>query len=170
MKQIALILILTLLIPACGSNSSDVQQAAGGVWQAQLLGGNGDRSGFSFVVAFTVSGAGGALSFSSFQFLTSNPCFLVNDLTPTGTMALTVNTTNYQVSGTFNFAVTANGNTLTLTSDDITGTENGIYGTTLSNATVTGTWSLAGTSTGCSTGTTPVVGSFTMTQGSSSST
>jgi len=168
MKQIALILILTLLIPACGSNTSDVQQAAGGVWQAQLLGGNGAASGFSFVVAFTVSGAGGTLTFSSFQFLTSNPCFPVNNLTPTGSMQLTVNTNDYQVTGSFNFSVTANGNTLTLTSNDVTGTENGLYGTTLSNAVVTGNWYLTGSSE-C---TVPQGGpaSFTMTQSSSSTT
>jgi len=166
MKQIALILVLTLLIPACGSNTSDVQQAAGGVWQAQLLGGDGAASGFSFVVAFTVSGAGGALSFSSFQFLTAGTCFPVNDLTPTGNMALTVNTTDYQVTGTFTLTVTANGNTLTL-NGTVTGTENGINGTLLSGAQITGSWTLTGSSE-CTV--TNGETSFTMTQGTSPST
>jgi len=164
MKQIALILILTLLIPACGTNSSYVQQAASGVWQAQLLGGEGAASGFSFDAQFTVTGAGGALTFASFQFLTSTPCFPVsgNGLSPVGTMSLTVNTTTFQVTGSFDFTVSANGNTLALTGN-VTGTENGVTGTQLSNGSVLGSWTLTGTGACAS-----ASGSFIMTQSSSS--
>ena len=164
MKQIALILILTLLIPACGTNSSYVQQAASGVWQAQLLAEEGAEPGLGFVVQFTVSGTGGTLSFSSFQFLTSNPCFPVsgNGLAPAGSMSLQVNTTTFQVTGSFDFTVSANGNTLALTGN-VTGTENGVTGTQLSNGSVLGSWTLTGTGACAS-----ASGSFIMTQSSSS--
>ncbi len=165
MKRLAILLILTAMIGGCGNNSSDVQTAAGGVWQAQLLGGD-NTPGFSFITQFSVVGSGGTLTFTSFQFLTQGPCFPVNGETPSGTMALTVNTSNDQVTGPFTFSVAANGNTLAL-NGTVTGTENGIYGTTLSNATVTGTWTLTG---GGSAGCTSTDGSFTMTQAVSGTT
>ncbi len=161
MKEVAILLLLTLalLLNGCGSNRTDTQQAAGGVWQAQMLGGDGSASGFSFSTQFVVE-ANGALDFSSFQFLTSGNCFPVNGGTVGGSMILTVNTTNYQVTGPLSLAVTANGNTLTL-SGNVTGTENGTNGTQLTGGSVTGTWTLSGSCV--SSGTTPT-GSFTMTQ------
>lgn len=169
MKRVAILLLLlpvalTLMVPACGRSQSDVQQAAGGVWQAELFGGDGAASGFSFVTEFTVSGAGGTLIFSNFQFLTSGECFPVNGITPTGAMEITVNTTTDQVTGPFTFTLTANGNTLTLNGSLIKGNENGIYGLTLSNAVVQGTWTLTGSSA-CTVNNAPT--SFTMTQESS---
>lgn len=164
MKEVAILLLLLLapMLNGCGSNQTNTQQAAGGVWQAQMLGGDGSASGFSFSTQFVVE-SNGALNFSSFQFLTAGGCFPGNGGTVGGAMILTVNTTNYQVTGTFNLTVTANGNTLTLTSDDVTGTENGLNGTQLTGGSVTGTWTLSGN---CApSGSTPT-GSFTMTQSS----
>lgn len=165
MKRVVIpviLLLLTAMIGGCGSPSSDVQTAAGGVWQAELVGGD-SAQGFSFVAGFTVAGAGGTLTFSSFQFLTQGACFPVNGETPTGSMVLTVNTNNNEVTGPVTFTVTANGNTLAMTGT-VTGTENGIYGTQMSDGAATGSWTFTGSgSSGCSS----TSGSFTMTQASS---
>ena len=160
MKEVAILLLLALLLNGCGTNQTNTQQAAGGVWESQMLGWDGSASGFSFSTQFVVEG-NGALDFSSFQFLTSGGCFPVNGGTVGGAMDLTVNQTNYEVTGSFNLTVTANGNTLTLTSDDVTGTENGLNGTQLTGGSVTGTWTLSGS---CVTNGTAPSGSFVMNQ------
>ncbi len=159
MKQVAILLLLGLLLNGCGNNSSSVQTATSGTWQSQMLGGDGQASGFSFITQFNVGG-NGALSISSFQFLTSGPCLPVDGGTVSGSVTnLIVNQTTFAVTGDFSFAVASGGNTLTLTGT-LTGTENGTTGTILSGASVTGTWNLTG-GTGCSD---PTGGSFTMTQ------
>jgi hypothetical protein len=161
MKQVAIFMLAALLLNGCGNNATPTQQAAGGIWGAQLLGGEGSASGYSFTTQFTLSGNN--LSISYFQFLnqsTANPpCFPVNGGTIAGTMILTENQTNYTVTGPFSFSVQSGGNTLML-SGNVTGTENGLNGTVLSGGLVTGTWTLAG-ATGCNDTT---GGSFTMTQ------
>lgn len=158
MKEVGLLLVFALLLNGCGTTTTATQTAAGGLWSATLLGGDGPASGFSFTTQFTVSGAGGALSITSFQFLTAGACFPVNGETPAGQMILTENTSNFQVTGTLMYTVQSGDNTLTL-SGTVTGTENGVNGTTLSGASATGTWTLTG-GTGCNGAT----GSFTMTQ------
>lgn len=74
-------------------------------------------------------------------------------------MMLTENTTNFTVTGPVTFTVQSGGNTLTL-NGNLTGTENGLNGTTLSGAVVTGNWTLTG-GTGCND---PSGGTFVMTQ------
>jgi hypothetical protein len=166
MRKIFILLLLTLTAGGCGSNSSDVQTAVGGVWEAQLTGGNDTGQGFSFTADFSVSGSGGTLSFSNFEFLTSGDCFPVDGLTPSGSMALTVNQSNFQVTGTLSLTITAGGNVLTL-NGNVTGTENGSEGTQLSNGMVTGTWTLTGSgATGCN-DSSGASGSFTMKQATS---
>jgi hypothetical protein len=161
MKEVAILLVVALLLNGCGTNSSPAQTAVGGLWSATMLGGVGPATGFSFSTQFTVSGSGGALAFSSFQFYTAGDCLAVNGETPAGAMALTVNQNTYQVTGTFNFTVESGGNTLALTGT-VTGTENGLTGTKLSGGVITGTWTFtgSGTPTGCN----DTSGSFTMTQ------
>jgi hypothetical protein len=147
MKEVAILLLVAVALTGCGSNSTDVQQAAGGTWQAQMLGGEGPASGLSFVTQFTIAGDG-TMNFSSFQFLSSGTCFPAPPTgetpSPAGTMVLTVNQTTFQVTGTLSMTVQANGNTLTLTGPSVTGTENGLNGTTLSGGMVTGSWTLTG--------------------------
>ncbi len=172
MKKVLVLplLLLTLTVGGCGGNSSDVQQAVGGVWEAQLTGGDDTGQGFSFTADFTVSGAGGTLSFNNFEFSNSGACFPVNGLTPTGAMALTVNQNNFQVTGTLTLTVTANGNVLTL-NGNVTGQENGTQGTQLTGGTVTGTWTLTGTGANNCNDSAGASGSFTMCQsGNNSST
>jgi len=157
MKDVAILLLLALVLNGCGSGTTTAQTAAGGLWKAELLGGSGTASGFSFNAQFTVNGDG-SLSISSFQFLTANPaqCFPISGGTVTGSMTLTENTTNFTVTGTFKFTVQSGNNTLTL-NGTVTGTESG---NTLSGGSITGNWTLAGGS-GCSD---TNGGSFTMTQ------
>src|SRR6202044_591125 len=161
MKEVAILLLVALLLNGCGTRSTATQTAAGGIWQAQLLGGEGQASGFSFVTSFSVGGSGGGLTIASFQFNTAGTCFLVNGETPTGTMTLTEDPNTFAVTGTLTFTVQSQGNTLTL-NGTVTGTENGLNGTTLSGAKATGTWTFTGSGTpiGCN----DTTGSFTMTQ------
>jgi hypothetical protein len=162
MKEVAILLLVALLLNGCGTSSTATQTAAGGTWQAQMLGGEGPASGFSFITEFSVSGGGGGLTISSFQFLTQPACFqTVNGETPTGTMTLIENPNTYAVTGTLVFTVQSGNNMLVL-NGTVTGTENGLNGTTLSGAMATGTWTFtgSGTPTGCN----DTSGSFTMTQ------
>jgi hypothetical protein len=161
MKEVAILLLVALLLNGCGTSSTATQTAAGGTWSAQMLGGEGPASGFSFITAFSVSGGGGGLTISSFQFNTAGTCFPVNGETPTGTMTLVENPNTYAVTGTLVFTVQSGGNMLVL-NGTVTGTENGLNGTTLSGAMATGTWTFTGSGTpaGCN----DTSGSFTMTQ------
>jgi hypothetical protein len=151
---------LALLLSGCGSNQTQAQQEAGGVWQASL---SGTVSNLSFITQFTVNGDG-ALSITNFQFLNNAACFPfvngTNNASPTGSLAnLNYNAGNQIVSGNLSFTVTENGNTLTLTSTSITGTLNG---TSLTGGEIQGTWTLQGSGSGCGGGS----GIFTMAQGS----
>lgn len=154
MKDVGVLLLFALLLNGCGSSSTPVQTASGGTWEAQLSGGDGTASGFSFITQFTV-GTSGTLSISSFQFLTAGSCFPVTGGTQSGTLNATYNSAN-QVTGTFSFTETSAGNTLTLTSTSVTGT---LSGTTLSGGNISGTWALTG-GTGCNN----AGGTFTMKQ------
>ena len=75
MKAVAILMAAALLLNGC-SNSTTVQEAPGAIWQAQLLGGKGQASGFSFVTQFSFNG-NGSLTPGPFQFLTndSGSCF-----------------------------------------------------------------------------------------------
>jgi hypothetical protein len=162
MKEVAILLLVAFTLSGCGSSrSTSTQTAAGGTWQAQMFGGIGQDSGFSFITQFTVVGDG-TLSISSFQFLNApnaTQCFPVSGGTVAGKMMLTENTSNFSVTGPFSFTVQSGGNTLSL-SGNVTGTENGLNSTTLASGSVTGTWTLMG-GTGCNDTT---GGTFTMTQ------
>jgi hypothetical protein len=162
------LLLLTLAIGGCANNSSDVQQAVGGVWEAQLTGGSDTGQGFSFEADFSVSGSGGSLSFANFQFLTSGACFPVSSSVASGAMALVVNQNNFSVTGTLDLTVTANGNVLKL-NGNVTGTENGTQGTQLTGGMVTGTWTLTGNGSGGCNDSSGASGSFTMCQSSGGS-
>jgi hypothetical protein len=160
MKEVAILLLVALMLNGCSSNSTAVQTAASGGWQAEMLGGDGVASGFSFITQWTVSGGSGALSVSNFQFLTqiNGGCFPVTGETPTGNLKVTFNSAD-QVTGTFSFIIASGTNTLTLTSTSVAGTIN-TTNNTLSNGVIMGTWAVVGSGNGCSN----VSGTFTMTQ------
>jgi uncharacterized protein YceK len=160
MKEVAILLLVALMLGGCGSNPTPTQTAqtsAGGTWESQMLGGTGDTSGYSFVTQFTVNSSG-SLNVSYLQFLNLQKnygnCFPAGGGTVSGSMILTAGASN-AVTGTLTFTVESSGNTLTL-NGAVTGTQNG---TTLTDGSVAGTWTLTG-GTGCEDSS----GSFTMTQ------
>jgi hypothetical protein len=153
MKEVAVLLLVALMLNGCNSSSTPTgQTAASGVWSADLQGGTGEASGFSFTTQFTVNGDG-SLNITYFQFLTAGTCFPVSGGTQAGSMVLTTNTSTNAVTGTFTYTVQSGGNTLTL-NGTVTGTASS---TTLSGGSITGTWSVTG---GC----TATGESFMMTQ------
>jgi hypothetical protein len=148
MKAVAILLIaMLLLLNGCGTSPA-IQQPAGAIWQAQLIGGTGSASGLSFITAFTVND-GGSLTFNSFQFLNNGSCFPYIKEIPTASFAnLQFISSTLQVTGTLSFTVTYGGNTLMLTGPMTgTATETGSTGNntiTFNTATITGTWTLTG--------------------------
>lgn len=148
MKEVALLLLITLVLNGCSSNNSNAAVAAStasGSWQAEMSGGIADASGLSFITAFSVD-ASGNMGITNFQFLTNGTCFVSGE-SESGTLVVTTNTNNV-VTGTLTFTVQSGnpaGNMLTLN-----GTESG--------TTITGTWQLTGSSDCTSAGT------FTMMQ------
>lgn len=166
MKEVAILLVAALMFSGCNNNQTTVQQASGAIWQAQLIGGVGPSSGFSFVTQFTFNG-NGAFSFDTFQFLNNGSCFPFTGVTPSGSLTnFTVNQSTLAATGDFSLTVQSSGNTLTLTGPLIgTATETGPMGNntiTLSSASVTGNWTFTSgdTSGGCI----DASGSFTMTE------
>ncbi len=162
MKEVAILLLLAVLLNGCGSGKPTAQSAAGGLWQAQLAGGEGNASGFTFNTQFTVA-SNGALSISDFEFINDNSsgtqsCFPINGGSVSGSMILTENMANDTVTGTMTFTVSSGANTLTLNGSSVTGT---LVGNTLSGGMATGTWALTGSGTG---GCVNASGSFTMSQ------
>jgi hypothetical protein len=162
MKEVAILLLVALLLNGCGINQA-VRQAPGAIWQAQLIGGKGPSSGFSFNTQFTVNDDG-SLTIANFQFLNNGSCFLFDGEIPTGSFTdLSIIPSTLAVTGNFSFMVQSGGNTLTLTGP-MTGTvsetgETGNNTFTFTSATITGNWTLAGSGTGaCS----DASGSFTM--------
>jgi hypothetical protein len=166
MKQVVLLLLVAVSFSGCSTPTVSQQalSAASGIWSAELFGGSGSATGFSFTTEFTVN-PDGDLSLTYFEFLNNTPCFPLDGGSPNGKMNLTtINQATGQVTGTFSFTVLGNGgDTLTL-NGNVTGTE--VNGTPpLSGGSVTGTWSIKGSS-GC----TGSSGNFTMTQSTSTST
>ena len=136
-------LITSLALIGCGSNSSNPPNI-NGTWNATLVSG-GNAGVFTFGTSLTVNGDG-SLRVSNFSFSTNSPCFVSGE-SESGSFTLSGNF-NGTVNGKFGVTVQSGssaGNTLTLS-----GTANG--------NTISGTWSLTGSS-GC-TGN----GTFTMTE------
>ncbi len=166
MKKLAIIALLGLgmWLSSCGSttNTPVPKTGAGGIWEAQLIGGIGEASLLDFTTQFSVGTGGGGLDITSISFINTNSgsCFLTVQ-GESGSAVLTTSASN-QVTGTLSYTVssaTPSGNVLSLTASPPTGQ---ITGTStngaLTGGVVTGTWSLSG-GTGC-TGS----GSFTMCQ------
>jgi hypothetical protein len=168
MKAVAILMTAALLLVNGCSKSTTVQEAPGAIWQAQLLGGKGQESGFSFVTQFTFN-ANGSLTPGYFQFINDDSgtsCFPLAEL-PIGSLTdFNFDQTTLAVTGTFSYTIQSGGNTLVVTGPlagvaSETG-ETGNNTITLTSGTVTGDWTFTGggTPTGCSD---TLTGSFTMT-------
>jgi hypothetical protein len=166
MKAVAILMAALLLLPGC-NNQTTVQEAPGAIWQAQLLGGKGQESGFSFVTQFTFNG-NGSLTPGPFQFLTNDigsSCFPLSEV-PVGSLTnFNFDQSTLAVTGTFAYTIQSGGNTLMLTGPLVgVASETGETGNntiTLTSGSVTGDWTFTGggTPTGCSD---TLTGSFTM--------
>jgi hypothetical protein len=162
MKEVAILLLVALLLNGCGGSQA-VRQTSGSIWAAQLSGGTGASSGFSFQTQFTV-GNNGSLTIDNFQFLNSGSCFPVDTEIPTGAFTdLSIIQSTLAVTGNFSFTVQSQGNTLTLTGP-MSGTvsetgETGNNTFTFTSAAITGGWTLTGSGTG---GCVDATGSFKM--------
>ena len=161
MKEVVILLLVVLILNVCSSNTTIAQTASGGVWQADIAGGVGDSSGFSFITQFTV-GSNGALSIANFQLDNSTTCFGTSTASANGTLSLTFNSADQLIPpSSLSFTITsAAGDVVTLTSTSVTGT---VSGSSLSGGSITGTWVLTPASgTNC----VSASGTFTMTQSS----
>ena len=160
MKEFVILLLLAVMFTSCNSPSS-VQAGVGGIWQANLIGGDGTASGLSFITEFTVNADSSTLSFSSLQLINNeaNSCIPYSPAlsSDAGNVVLQYNSADQLINSTLTMTVTSGGNTLTLTSTSFTGSIN-INTNVLSDGVVTGTWTVAG-SAECAGG-----GDFTMTQ------
>ena len=126
---VAMLLVAGLTLVGCGSNNNPAN--INGNWTATLTG----SQNFNFTTSI-IQNSDGTVSVTKFSFSSNQPCFLSGE-TETGTCALSGNF-NGNVTEKFGMIVTSTGtpsNILTLT-----GNANG--------NTITGTWTLVGSS-GC---------------------
>jgi hypothetical protein len=148
MRRLGIVLLtaFALFLVGCGGeNSTPGSGNINGNWTA-TLNDSGSSPAFTFTTSFH-QGGGTDVTVSNFTFTTSSPCF-VSGGTETASFMLSGNFSG-NVTGSFELNIqseTPSGNTLTLQG-------------TVNNNTISGTWSLSGTTSGC-TGN----GNFTLTR------
>ncbi len=135
---------LILFAVGCGNNSNP--NAINGTWTAALTNTAGNQV-FNFTTNLS-STSGTGVTVTNLSFTTQSPCFSGGE-TASGAFTL---------SGTLN-GVTSGGYQMTIQSSNPTGNTLTLTGT-LNNNTISGAWTLTGSTSGC-TGT----GSFTMNKG-----
>jgi outer membrane lipopolysaccharide assembly protein LptE/RlpB len=145
MKTLGTIFVLgiALVLAGCGSNSNN--DVINGNWTAALMNSSsGGSPVFDFTATF-IQSSGSNVSVTNLNFTTSSPCF-ASGSTATGGFTLSGNL-NGVTSGGFQMNIQSTGssnNLLTLIG-------------TVSNNTISGNWTLSGTTSGCS-----GAGAFTM--------
>ena len=148
MKQIlpVMLIVIAILLAGCGSGSSNT---INGHWTAALMdsGSNGSPV-FDFTVSLAATGSNN-LSITNLNFTTANSCFASGSTANGG----------FTLSGNFN-GVTSGGFQMNIQSAPSGGNNLLTLVGTVQNNTVNGTWTLTGTTAGC-TGS----GSFTMNKG-----
>lgn len=137
MHRIAAGLLLTTSLVLSGCGTSAVTSNITGTWNA-TLNSSGNET-FGFVTNLTVN-SDGSLGTSSLNITVNNlPACSFPTVTETGTFTITGNF-NGQVSGNFHYVIKSTGTTIsTLTLDG-----------TVRNGQITGTWTVTGTTAGCS--------------------
>jgi hypothetical protein len=145
---IAALMALGLILCACGNtNNSSNNGSINGNWTATLLDMN-NKPVFGFTTALTESGSSG-LVVANFNFTTNNACFGTGSTESGG----------FTLGGNFNGNVTGSF-TMTIQSPKTSSSNTLVLQGTVNNNTVSGTWVLSGTGSGC-TGS----GNFTMVKG-----
>ncbi|MBV9573533.1 MAG: hypothetical protein JOY93_05725 [Acidobacteriales bacterium] len=142
---IAIATVLISLLIGCGGGSSSTEANITGNWNANLTDSNG-QTVYGFGTSFTET-SGTNVTVVNLTFSSQNNCFTAGNYTETASASLSGDF-NGNVSGSLNLTVNSTnptGNTLTLMG-------------TVKNNTISGTWSLNGTTSGC----TNDSGSFTM--------
>lgn len=136
MKHIGTMLVLgiALLLAACGSNSHD--SSINGNWTAALMSSNNSDPVFNFSLNMSET-SGGNLNITNLNFTTASPCF-AGGATATG---------GFSLSGTFT-GQTSGALQMNIQSDS--GNNQLALQGTVNNNTVTGNWTLTGTTAGCS--------------------
>lgn len=149
MRHFALagLLALALIVTACGNTANSTNGSINGNWTATLLDTN-NKPTFGFTTSLSETGSNG-LVVANFNFTTSNSCFGTGS-TESGGFTLGGNF-NGNVTGTF---------TMTIQSPKTSGSNTLVLQGSVNNNTVSGTWVLTGTGSGC-TGS----GNFTMVKG-----
>ncbi|MCU1269259.1 MAG: hypothetical protein JWN74_553 [Acidobacteriaceae bacterium] len=138
MKTLGTIFVLgiALVLAACGSNSNS--NIINGNWTAALLNSSSGGSPiFNFTTTLTQS-SGSSVSVTNLNFTSSSPCF-ASGSTATGGFTLSGNL-NGVTSGGFQMNIQSTGSS----NDLLT-----LIGT-VSNNTISGNWTLSGTTSGCS--------------------
>lgn len=131
MKRLFFVLGLAALLAACSTDHSSIN----GTWTAMLSDSNGAQA-FNLTTSLTAVGNNG-LNITNLTFNTQEACF-PGTSTATG---------SFVVSGTFN-GVSTGGFQMTINSSS-GGNQLQLNGT-LHNNTVAGTWTLTGSTSGCS--------------------
>lgn len=138
MKRLLLVLGLAALLAACSTDHSSIN----GIWTAVLSDTNGSQA-FNFTTALTAVSNNG-LNLTNLNFNTQEPCF-------PGTSSATG---AFVLSGTFN-GISSGGFQMTVNSSS--GSNQLQLNGTANNNSIAGTWTLTGSTSGC-TGS----GTFTM--------
>lgn len=149
MKTIRLtcLILLALVLTACGGSSSAAPKGINGFWTADLQNPDGSHAlGFNANLA---TSSGPALNISNFSVLSPSPCF-TSTTGQSGTFTVTGSSGGYQ-TGPFTMTVTTIFGTAAENVVTLTGTRN-------SSGTITGNWTLTGFA-GCNSGS----GTFVMT-------
>ena len=138
MKMLGTILLvgIALTLAGCGTNSTNGN--INGNWTAALMNSSsGGSPVFDFTATFTQS-SGSGVTITNLNFTTATPCFAAGSTASGG----------FTLSGNQN-GVTSGGFQMNIQSTGTTGNLLTLQGT-VSNNTISGTWSLSGTTSGCS--------------------
>jgi hypothetical protein len=145
MKKLAVIPSMIFALALIGCSSSTTSSALNGNWSASLINSSSVSSNLAFTVTLS-SDSGGNVTGSSLTFTTPTSCF---SSTSTVTGSFTDTSANGTNSGSLQMTIQSGSGTSGNNSLNLSGT--------LSNSTITGNWSLSGSTVGCGSS-----GTFTM--------
>jgi hypothetical protein len=136
-KPVGMIALLALAIVAagCGSNNGSNSTNVNGNWSASLMNASDGTTAYAFTTTLTESNSGG-VSVTNFKLTSTGSCFVDGQTTQTGNFTLSGDFSG-NVKGTFG---------MTVNSTNTNGAQLTLQGGVGANNTITGTWSLTGSS------------------------